>query len=144
MTDNHQANIERRRNTRYRPGDLKITIAYPGLKGMLRSNPIVECLDFNALGLRFESVRRFNLDDRLIIDLCIREECIYELSALVCCARKVEDRYQCGTRFCFEEKRMQSDEVRRTLLNIESTLRMDAEYPEAAARSNTPNSHTAV
>jgi len=133
MTDHHNASTERRRHARYSPGDLKLTIAYPGLRGMLRPHPIVECLDFNSSGLQFESNKRFTLDDRLIIDLCIREECIYELSGIVCYTRRVEDRYQCGVRFCFEEKRMQSEEVRRTLLNIESALKLDIEFPKSLA-----------
>lgn len=136
MTDTNsgKSTTERRKQTRYTHGDLHLSVAYPGIKGMLRFNPIVECVDFNSTGLQFKCNKPFQLDDRLIIDLCVQEECIYELSGLVCYIRKLEDRYLCGVRFCFEEKRMQNEDVKRTLLNIESNLRLHDQYPESATR----------
>jgi len=131
MTDEHSDNSDRRRQTRYSPGDLKLTIAYPGLKGMLRSNPIVECTDFNATGLQFTTSKRFHLDDRVVIDLCIKEECLYELMGMVCYTRRIDDGYQCGVRFCSEDRRMQAADVQHTLRKIESSLKSDAEYPES-------------
>jgi len=134
MTDSsNQPSSDRRKQTRYTQGDLKLSIAYPGIKGMLRFNPIVKCVDFNSTGLQFECDKTFQLDDRLIIDLCVQDECIYELYGVVCYTRKLEDNYLCGIRFCFEEKRMQKGDVKRTLLNIESNLRLNDQYPETAA-----------
>ncbi|HJN49897.1 MAG: PilZ domain-containing protein [Pseudomonadales bacterium] len=133
MTHNssEKPTLDRRKQARYTNGDLSLSIAYPGIKGMLRFNPIVECIDFNSTGLQFKCNRPFQLDDRLVIDLCVQDECIYELSGLVCYTRKLEDTYLCGVRFCFEDKRMQNDDVKRTLLNIESNLRLNDEYPES-------------
>lgn len=129
-----QSTDERRKQTRYTQGDLQLTIAYPGIKGMLRFNPVVECIDFNSIGLQFKCKTSFRMDDRLVIDLCMLEECIHELSGVVCYTRKLDDTYLCGVRFCFEEKRMQKEEVKRTLLNIESNLRLNDQYPEMATR----------
>ena len=81
MTDNGNGNsrAERRTQTRYSNRDLQLSIAYPGIKGMLRFNPIVNCVDFSSTGFQFECNRPFQLGDRLIIDLCCLEECIDEL-----------------------------------------------------------------
>jgi|TARA_Y100000310_G_scaffold344877_2_gene460211 hypothetical protein len=136
MTNDSSGNTadERRKQTRYTHGDLHLSIAYPGIKGMLKFNPIVECVDFSSTGLQFKCDRPFQMDDRIVIDLCVQEECIYELYGLVCHTTELEDGYLCGVRFCFEEKRMQQEDVKRTLLNIESNLRLNDEYPESVTR----------
>ena len=144
MTDTgNSSDTERRKQPRYAAGDLKLSVAYTGIKGMLKFNPMVKCVDFSSAGLQFECKQRFRLGDRLCIDLCIQDECIYELCGAVCHTRKINDTNLYGLRFCFEEKRMQQEDVKRTLLNIESTLRLHVQYPESdepAEQSSRPQS----
>lgn len=98
---------------------------------MLRLDSAVECLNFSRSGLRFESEKPFQVDERVVLDLRIFGIDIKELCGMISNVQQHEDRYTCGVRFCFEDKHMQKNEVMRTLLQIESNLKSYEDYPDA-------------
>ncbi len=124
---------ERRYSERYENDQLILNVARPGIKGMLRLNPTVECLDFSLKGLQFASKQRFKPGQILILDLCVHELELMEMyGEVVSCKQEENGLWRCGVRFCLEDKRMQKREITHCLLKIEDKLRSFCHFPAAA------------
>lgn len=121
---------ENRSQQRYGRGELTISIARRGLRGVLSRNPTTHCTNFNQEGLQFTSNKTFEDGDVVVVDLILQENAIHELYATVCYCRKEEDHFVCGLSFDFTSKRMQEEEVKHTLMKIENSLRLLEKYPE--------------
>ncbi|XOV88823.1 MAG: hypothetical protein ACFHX7_02815 [Pseudomonadota bacterium] len=125
---------ERRRHARYERADLELSVARPGIKGMLSLNPTSECLNFSLAGLQFGCNKLFQPGERLILDLRVYDIEADELLAEVVNAASHEDGTYCiCVRFCFEEKRMQRASINHALLQIEDRLRLAEAFPETAS-----------
>lgn len=124
---------ERRRHTRYEQNELELSVARPGIKGILSVNPTCECLNFSLTGLQFGSEQVFKIGERLILDLRVFDVMAEELRARVVNCESNDDGMYCTcVRFCFEEKSMQRDDINHALLRIEDRLRICNEYPLSA------------
>ncbi len=126
--------IDRRRHARYERADLELSVARPGIKGMLSLKPTSECLNFSLAGLQFGSDKMFNKGEHLILDLRVYDIEADELLAEVVNTVSHDDGTFCtGVRFCFEEKRMQRSAISHALLQIENRLRLAEEFPATSS-----------
>lgn len=119
-----------RRHSRYQRADLILDVARRGIKGILRINPLSECLDFGIAGLRFGSSQQYQKGEWLVLDLRLYELEAREIIAQVVDSQPGGDAVFCtSVRFCFERRRMQLPRMSRDLLRIADKLRMVAQYP---------------
>lgn len=127
---------ERRRHTRYTQTELELSVARPGIKGILSVKPTVECLDFSLTGLQFGSDQPFRIGEKVIMDLAVFDLRADELLASIVSTEKLDSGLWCNrVRFCFEDKSMQKPEISRQLLRIEDRLRIAAEFPMEPCRA---------
>ena len=122
---------ERRRHVRYDELDLELRVSRRGIVGFLRLNPTADCLDFSLSGLHFGSDKAFKVDEKLVLDLKVRDLELSEINAVVVACEQTEPAAFCTrVRFCFEEKRMQDHKIKNILLQIADRLRVQTQYPE--------------
>lgn len=122
---------ERRKHMRYDQMNLELSVARRGFAGFLRLNPSVDCLDFSLSGLQFGSNQTFKVDEKLVIDLRVRDVEISEINAVVIETEQIEPGFYCTrVRFCFQERRMKNPRVMHALLQIEDRLRVEKQYPQ--------------
>jgi len=127
----HPLKEERRQHTRYDKVNLELSVARPGIKGILRINPSSsKCLDISLSGIQFNSNQKFTLDEKLVLDLCVYDTELKELNAIVLDSQLHEDGHWCTrAKFCFQAKRMQQPGVTSSLLKIIDRLRTEHEFP---------------
>jgi hypothetical protein len=114
--------VEKRRYTRFENRSLSVTVARPGIRGMIRSNPTAECLNFSRTGLQFDCPQELREGEKLVIDIAVDGINLRELNAKVVSKQKTANGDWChGARFCLEE--IKKDNVFHTLLMIESHLK---------------------
>jgi hypothetical protein len=114
--------VERRRYARFENRSLTVTVARPGIRGIIRSNPTAECLNFSRTGLQFDCLQELNEGEKLIIDIAVDGINLHELKAEVVCKLKTATGDWChGARFCLEE--IKKDNVFHSLLMIEDRLK---------------------
>ncbi len=124
------SNKERRKHERYNQEGLGLTVARRGIAGILKLNPASECLDFSLSGLHFGSNQLFNVGEKLVIDLQVRDLELREINAVVIDSMEMEPAFYCTrVRFCFEDRRMKDPKLMHGLLQIEDRLRLAREYP---------------
>ena len=130
-TQQSQTQDERRKNTRYGKVNLTLSVARTGIKGLLRINPSSsKCLDMSLSGIHFNSNQKFTPDEKLVLDLCVRETELKEINAIVLDSQRHEDGYWCTrAKFCFQAKRMQKPGVTSKLLKIVDRIRAENEFP---------------
>ena len=121
--------VERRKHQRYDQMSLELSVARRGIAGFLRLNPSVNCLDFSLSGLQFGSDQPFKIDEKLVIDLRVRDIEIHELSVVVVENEEIESNFYCTrVRFCFQDRHMKNPKVMHALLQIEARLRVEQQY----------------
>lgn len=122
---------ERRLHARYDKVDLMLSVARPGIKGILRINPSSsKCLDISLSGIQFNSNQAFSADEKLVLDLCVHDTELKELNTIVLDSLQHEDGQWCTrAKFCFQAKRMQKPGVTSDLLKIIDRLRAEHEFP---------------
>ncbi len=124
---------ERRCHQRYNNKQLALNVAQPGIKGFLRLNPTVECLNFSLTGLQFVSRKRIRPGSPLILDLCVDDiELLEFYGEVVSCQAEGDEYWRIGVRFRLDDKRMRSRKIAMKLLKIEDRLRAFTNYPETA------------
>ncbi|MFT7245891.1 MAG: hypothetical protein ACI82A_003262 [Candidatus Azotimanducaceae bacterium] len=126
--------LENRRNAPHNkidPGlNLELTVARRGIVGFLRLNPTADCLDYSQTGLRFGSDQEFKVDEKLVLDLRVRDMELDEINAVVLeCEQQHDGLYCTRVKFCFLEKHMKKPRIMHALLQIEDRLRIEREYP---------------
>ncbi len=123
---------ERRKNTRYHELAVELSVARRGIVGFLRLNPTADCVDFSLSGLQFCTNQQFKVDEKLVLDLRVRDIEAKELNAVVVTCEPMDDKpgkYCTRVRFCFMERRMKNPRVMHALLAIEERLRVAQQYP---------------
>lgn len=124
---------ERRKHTRYAELDLEINVARRGIAGFLKLNPTAECLDFSLSGLQFGCDQPFKIDEKVVIDVRVRDLEINEINAVVVeCERLDSGLYCTRLRFCFQDRRMKNPRIMLTLLKIVDCLRLEKQFPRTA------------
>jgi hypothetical protein len=123
--------LDRRKHTRYDQMNLELSVSRRGIAGFLRLNPTADCLDFSLSGLQFGSNQAFNVDDKLVIDIRVRDIEANELNAVVVEAEELKPGFYCTrVRFCFLERHMKNPRIMHALLQIEDRLRVEHEFPQ--------------
>ena len=124
------AGSDKRRYRRYENRSLTVDIARPGIKGIIRTNPTAECLNFSRTGLQFDCGQYLKVDEMLVIDIAVDDIELRDLSAsIVTCKQKDDGEWCYGARFCLEKPKMKKDSIHRNLLRIEEKLRTLLDYP---------------
>jgi hypothetical protein len=122
---------ERRKHVRYDKIGLELSVARRGIVGFLRLNPTADCVDFSVSGLQFGTNQRFKEDEKLVLDLRVRDLEVKELNAVVISSEPMENGMYCTrVRFCFQERRMKNPRIMHALLTIEERLRVAKQYPD--------------
>ncbi len=122
---------DRRRHTRYQNDQLTLSVARPGIRGILRINPTAECLNFSRDGLQFACDQTFKIGERVVLDLQIYNLELDEIKGEVMTQRTLENGLCChGIRFCKDDKRLHKPDVRNKLLVIEDRLRTATVFPD--------------
>jgi hypothetical protein len=117
--------VEKRRYARFENHSLSVAVARPGIRGIIRSNPTAECLNFSRTGLQFDCPQELNEGEKLIIDIAVDGINLNELKAEVVSKLKTATGDWChGARFCLEE--IKKDNVFHSLLLIEHRLKNSA------------------
>lgn len=127
------AQTERRKNTRYHELAVELSVARRGIVGFLRLNPTADCIDYSLSGLQFCTNQPFKVDEKLVLDLCVRDIEAKELNAVVIECEPMEGqpgKYCTRVRFCFMERRMKNPRIMHALLAIEERLRVARQYPD--------------
>ncbi len=116
---------EKRRYTRFENRSLSVAVARPGIRGIIRTNPTAECLNFSRTGLQFDCRQELNEGEKLVIDIAVDDLCLNELRAEVVSKLQTATGDWChGARFCLEE--IKKDDVFHGLLMIEARLKTEA------------------
>lgn len=124
---------ERRKHTRYDELDLELNVARRGIAGFLRLNPTAECLDFSRSGLQFGCNQPFKMDEKVVVDVRVRNLEMNEINAVVVECKRLDSGLYCTRlRFCFQDRRMKNPRIMLTLLKIEDSLRLEKEFPRTA------------
>lgn len=110
--------------------NLELTVARRGIVGFLRLNPTADCLDYSQTGLQFGSNQEFKIDEKLVLDLRVRDMELDEINAIVLECEQLDNGLYCTrVKFCFLEKHMRNPRIMHALLQIEDRLRIEREYP---------------
>jgi len=51
---------EKRRYKRYQNHSLSVDLSRPGIRGLIRTNPTAECMNFSRTGMQFDCPRSLN------------------------------------------------------------------------------------
>ena len=122
--------LEKRRNASHEELNLELKVARRGIVGFLRLNPTADCLDYSQTGLQFGSDQEFKIDEKLVLDLRVRNLELDEINAVVVeCVQQETGLYCTRVKFCFLETHMKNPRITRALLQIEDRLRIQREYP---------------
>ena len=120
---------EKRRYARYANQQIELEVARPGIKGMITTNPSVQCLNFSRMGLRFDSPQKLETGEKLLIDIAIDDIALRDIQAEVVFGQPGESGNWCyGTRFCLESSTMNKPEIHLGLLRIEDKLKSQSEF----------------
>ena len=118
---------EGRRSFRYRHGNLSVAVKRTGPLGGLFRPHRVDWMDFNRLGMAFESGNKFSLSTKLLLTLAISDEKDVSLSNVVAHVRNIgkrSNKYRYGVEFDLRANDyMNSVEVKTALIDIEDLLK---------------------
>ncbi len=118
---------EKRRYERFANHTLKVDVSRPGIRGLIRTNPTAECLNFSRTGLQFDCPQKLEPGENLLIDIEVDEINLNEIKAEVITRQNtVSGDYCHGVRFCLED--VTRDDVFHHLLLIEDKLKSYSEY----------------
>ncbi len=121
---------EKRQHPRYSHVDLLVKVARRGIAGFLKMNPASECFDFSLSGIQFGSKESFRVDDKLVLDLAVRDVELSEIPAVVVNSKEEDEGGFCtGVKFCFDSNRMRKPGIMHALRQIEDQLRVAREFP---------------
>tara|TARA_R110002072_G_scaffold64_9_gene414 strand:- start:3931 stop:4329 length:399 start_codon:yes stop_codon:yes gene_type:complete len=121
---------ERRKHTRYDELDLELNVARRGIAGFLKLNPTADCLDFSLSGLQFGCSQPYKIDEKLVLDLKVRDLELNEVNAVVVESELIEPGLYCiRVKFCFQDRHMKNPRIMLALLKIEDSLRVEKLYP---------------
>lgn len=122
---------EKRRHQRYANERLGVDVSRPGIKGIIRTNPTAECMNFSLTGLQFDCPEALDPGEKILIDIAVDDLEIRDLEAEVVSRQSLPGDHFChGVRFCLESPEMKKAEIHRCLLQIEDKLKLMQEYPE--------------
>lgn len=119
----------RRKSIRYTQGNLFVMVKRQGFIGVFRKPHVVNWMDFNQLGMAFVSEYKYNIDNELLLELTINDvnnkESLSEVvGRVVNATREPTGNFRYGIKFDFNANEfMKSDEVKRSLSNIELLLK---------------------
>lgn len=109
---------------------LELKVARRGIVGFLKLNPTADCLDYSQTGLQFGSDQAFKTDEKLVLDLTVRDLELDEINAVVVECEQMDNGLYCTrVKFCFLEQHMKNPRIMLSLLQIEDRLRIEREYP---------------
>ena len=118
---------EKRRYKRYENHSLSVDISRPGIRGLIRTNPNAECMNFSRTGMQFDCRQKLEPGEKLLIDIEVDEIDLHDLKAEVVSRQQASSGDWChGVRFCLED--VKKDEVFRALLQIEDRLKSLSTY----------------
>ena len=83
---------ERRRNLRYRHGNLSVRVKRTGIRGRLSKPHVVDWMDYNQKGIAFESTEKYSLAGTLLLDLSISDEKEISVSNIMAYVRNIDKR----------------------------------------------------
>ena len=113
---------EKRRYERFVNRSLSVAVARPGLRGIIRTNPSAECLNFSRTGLQFDCHQELRTGEKLVIDIEVDGISLNDLKAVVISKVQTESGDWChGARFSLEDVR--KDRVFHSLIMIEDRLK---------------------
>jgi len=117
---------DRRTRLRFDHGNLSVKVKRAGISGIFGKSKIVNWKDFNKYGMAFESRHRFNLDSKITLQLCIKDEKEFNISNITGVVKnigKYSDNFRCGVEFAYNSNEfMKSENVKQTLFEIEQLL----------------------
>ena len=89
-----------------------------------------ECFDFSLSGIQFGSKESFQVNDKLVLDLIVRDVELSEIPAVVVNSKEEDEGMFCtAVKFCFDSSRMKKPDIMHALLRIEDQLRVAQQYP---------------
>ncbi len=98
--------------------------------GFLKVSPASKCFDFSLSGILFGSKESFRVDDKLVLDLAVRDVELSEIPAVVVNSKQEDGGMFCtGVKFCFDSNRMRKPDIMHALRQIEDQLRVAREFP---------------
>ena len=118
--------INRRRGTRYQHGNLSVWVRHTGVWGRLRRPHVVTWMDFNRLGMSFESGPTFRVSEELLLSFSIHDlerETISNVAGIVRYIIESAEGRRVGVEFAYQaNEHMRSPHLKRSLVHIESVL----------------------
>ena len=116
-----------RRSFRYRHGNLAVTVKRSGPLRAIFKPHRVDWMDYNRMGMAFESGNKFSLSSKLLLTLAISDMKDVSLSNVVAHVRNIGKRsnsYRYGVEFDYRANDyMNSAEVKTALIDIEDLLK---------------------
>lgn len=113
---------EKRRYERFENHSLNVAVSRPGIRGLIRTNPTADCLNFSRTGLQFDCPQKLEPGENLLIDIEVDDIDIHDIKAEVVTRKETSSGDYChGVRFCLED--VKRDDVFRALLLIEDKLK---------------------
>ena len=118
-----------RRSVRFQHGNLSVTVKRSGLFAGLPKPQRVEWMDYNRLGMAFESEGKFYLTSKVLLTLAISDVKDVSLSKVVAHVRNIgirsgSKKYRYGVEFDYRANNyMKSTKVKNALVDIENLLK---------------------
>ena len=120
---------EKRRYPRYSNHYLSLSVARPGIRGIIRTNPSAECMNFSLTGLQFDSPEQLTPGEKLLLDIEVGDVELHELHGEIVSSIETDGGNWChGVRFCLEDAQMKKNEIHHALLLIEDKLKSADAY----------------
>jgi hypothetical protein len=117
------ANIERRKYVRFSKVDMRIHVKRNSIVHELIKGERVDWLNFSRYGLAFACQRKFNVNEKILIDIKTSAHRITNLVAVIHNARRQNNLFRYGVQFYFgANSYMSSAEIQDVLDAIEQSL----------------------
>lgn len=114
---------ERRKYVRYNEVFMDVLVKRNSIVHELIKGEHVDWLNFNRYGLAFACNRRFNINEKILIDLKTSMLCLTNLVAVIHNARRQNNKFRYGVQFYFgANSYMSSVEIQEMLDVIEQAL----------------------
>ena len=114
---------ERRKYIRFNEVVMNVFVKRNSIVHELIKGEPVEWLNFNRYGLAFACHRRFNINEKVLVDLKTKTLCVNNLVAVIHNARRQNKQFRYGVQFYFgANSYMNSAEMQDMLDTLEQTL----------------------
>lgn len=118
---------ERRREFRFCHGNLNVYIMQKYAWGFLHKKHVATWKDFNHTGMAFITEKRFEIGERLSLNLLLRDKKRAELHNVCAIVRNIHglnNYYRYGVEFDFNhDEHMRRPQVKAKLMEMEQTLK---------------------